>query len=113
MTICRRPGCGTAIEFARTEAGQSMPMDVQDYPAEDERANLATWRDGLGRTTCRVITAERPLMGWERRRMPHWATCSTLAAEHDAKQADAQLGDNVLPFPTATARARARKDPRP
>lgn len=109
-SACRR--CSALIVWARTEAGKAMPVDPDEYDGADERANLAVMLAGSGALTCRVITADRPLMGYERRAMPHWATCSDVAAQADAHRAEADLPPNVLPFPTATARARARKAPR-
>ena len=80
-----------------------MPVDPSPYDGDDERANLAVMRDGSGRLVCRVITAARPLMGYEHRAMPHWATCAPVAAEALARKA-ANLPPGVVPFPTHRTR---------
>lgn len=75
-----------------------MPVDPEPYAGDDERANLAVMRDGTGRLVCRVITAEAPLLGYERRAMPHWATCAPLVAQAAAKRATKAGADNVVPI---------------
>ncbi|GAB2613738.1 hypothetical protein GCM10027067_26630 [Pseudactinotalea suaedae] len=72
------PGCGEPIEWARTIPGQRrMPLDLDRYPDEDERANVAVMPHHTG-PYCRVVTKDEPLRDGERRRMPHFATCPVL-----------------------------------
>jgi hypothetical protein len=82
---CR--GCGAEILWAVTENGRRMPVDPARYPREDDKANLAVYTDHLRRVRVRVISADRPLAGFEHRGMPHAATCSAEAAARAAKAA--------------------------
>lgn len=101
LTRCGRAGCGAPIRWAVTEAGKGMPLDAADYDAADERANVAIMRDAAGTLRARVITAKRPLMGYERRAMPHFATCASSPAP---KTRRVELPPNVVRFPDRKAR---------
>lgn len=83
--FCER--CGLPIRWAWTEANKKMPVDPDEADRDDAAANLAVWRNHLRRLCVRVITAERPLLGFEHRGIPHFATCPPLVAERDAKRA--------------------------
>lgn len=78
------PGCGAEIEWARTLPNadgvggrKRMPLDMDRYDPQDERANVAVVPHHTG-PYCRVITAAEPLRDGEKRRMPHFATCPVL-----------------------------------
>lgn len=83
--VCDR--CGGAIRWAWTERNNKMPIDRDEADRDDEAANQAVWRNQLRRLCVRTITAERPLLGFEHRAMPHFATCPPLVAEREAKKA--------------------------
>lgn len=83
--VCDR--CGGAIRWAWTERNKKMPVSRDEAPRDDEKANLAIWRNHLRRLCVRVITAERPLLGFEHRCLPHFAICPPLVAEREAKRA--------------------------
>ena len=55
MSICRE--CQRDILFGRTSNGRPMPIDPGVYPADDERANLAVYKDHTGRINVRVLKA--------------------------------------------------------
>lgn len=73
-SFCRN--CGAAIEWAVTEDRKRMPLDVARYADDDETANVAVRTDHTGRLWARVLRKDRPLAGFEHRRMPHFATCT-------------------------------------
>lgn len=81
---CRN--CGAFIVWAWTgHKGRRMPLDATEYAADDRAANVAIRRDHTGRLLCRVIDADNGLAAFERRRMPHFATCPPLVAERERK----------------------------
>jgi hypothetical protein len=73
VDFCR--ACGASIEWGWTENGKRMPLDTAHYGRDDETANVAVRNDHTGRLWARVLREDRPLVGFERRRMPHFATC--------------------------------------
>lgn len=81
------PSCRTEVIWAFTEAGKRMPLDPAEYARDDERANAAVYTDHLRRVRVRVISADRPLEGYERRGMPHFATCPTELAKRASRAA--------------------------
>ncbi len=66
--------CGARIRWATTQANRRpQPVDAE----QNDKGNLALWRDGAGRLWCRGLTRERPtLEGAEWQGMPHHATCT-------------------------------------
>lgn len=96
--------CHRSIEFGRTvrnedtgTGGKLMPLDPDD--ADVEAANVAVYRDATGRLNARVLKRGAP-EPYERRRMPHFATCPALAASAGQRATDAlaEIADNVIPF---------------
>lgn len=71
-TSCRR--CLAAIVWAVTDAGKRMPLDVRiDHTG---LGNVAVRQDATGRLNARVLADGQEPYGYERRAMPHFATCS-------------------------------------
>lgn len=81
---CREAGCGAIIVFARTSQGRSMPMDSHIPDRDDEKANLAWYRDGQGKLVVRVVTKEYQRAGFEKPGIPHFATCVPYARRQKA-----------------------------
>lgn len=75
MTTVRCGRCGRPIVWARTPTGKRMPLDPD--PCDD--GNVAAYRDGLDRVQARVLTKDEEPKSYERRRMPHFATCGAVA----------------------------------
>lgn len=73
-----------------------MPIDPGVYPAEDERANLAVYKDHTGRINVRVLKAGEEPESYEKRGMPHFATCPKRVAAAKARRGEIP---NVIPFP--------------
>ena len=67
--VCR--DCGADIIWAHTVHGKVQAIDLE--PRED--GNLATYRDHLGRVQVRVLRDGEEPRAYERRAMPHAATC--------------------------------------
>jgi hypothetical protein len=80
---CRR--CRAEVIWAWTEDGKRMPLDPAQYARDDERANAAVYTDHLRRVRVRIVSADRPLEGFEHRGMPHFATCSAALAERASR----------------------------
>ena len=74
MGSCRR--CPEPVLWVRTPAGKAMPVDPE--PSAD--GNVAVRRDGRGAWLGRVVTAELPLLPYERLHLPHFATCAPTVA---------------------------------
>jgi hypothetical protein len=89
--------CPASFVFAVTEAGRSMPVDLEP----DVAGNVAVHVDGAGRVRARVVTQELPVQPWERLHLPHFATCGGLA------KPPAQRQDNVVPLYRKRAARRA------
>lgn len=80
---CRAKVCGAEIVFARTAMGKSMPLDIARYADDDELANVALFRDAGGNMVARVLRKGEQPEPYERRAMPHFATCVARLAERD------------------------------
>lgn len=79
---CRR--CGAEVLWAWTAKGRRMPLDPAVYPADDERATVATYTDHLKRLRVRTLDSDNPRPApFERRGIPHFATCPPLVAERE------------------------------
>lgn len=84
MTISRHglgscSRCGQAIRWSLTEAGRRQPLNPEPDPTGSVVARLgdrATWLS-------RVPTAELPQAPFERRFMPHAATCAATQPVQD------------------------------
>lgn len=66
-----RGGCGQPIIWTMTKAGKAFAVDPVPHP----EGNTAVMRDAGGTLRSRRVTAELPLMPYERLMMPHTATC--------------------------------------
>jgi hypothetical protein len=89
--------CPASIVFGITEAGRSMPIDVEP----DIAGNVAVHVDGAGHVRARVVTKDLPVQPWERLHLPHFATCGGLA------RPPAQRSGNVVPLYRKRAARRA------
>lgn len=92
-TTCKR--CGQRVNWAITRKGKRMPVD----PQPDPEGNLAVHRDGKGEFRARVLVDGEEPAGYERRCMPHFATCPPpgLHAQpvHAAPKPAAQQGSGA------------------
>ncbi len=79
--------CRAPVRWALTPLGKRIPLN----PHPDPDGNVAAYRDGTGRWVARVLHKDEQPLGWERRYMPHFATC-TARAKQQARAA------NVIPF---------------
>lgn len=102
MSVCREPVCRQEILFARTAAGKAMPLDPGRYEGDDERANVAVYRDHTGRFNARVLKKGEQPEAYEWRAMPHFATCRGLLIKRDK-----------VPGVRSLDRARDRRGARP
>lgn len=66
-----RGGCGQPIIWTLTKGAKAFAVDAE--PSAD--GNTAVMRDAGGTLRSRRVTAELPLMPYERLMMPHAATC--------------------------------------
>jgi hypothetical protein len=89
---CR--ACRRQVFWAVTTKGGRMPLD----PDPHEHGNVAAYRTGTGGWRCRVLRADEDPAGFERRYMPHFATCHALPSS--AKW----LPAGVASLPAARAR---------
>jgi hypothetical protein len=79
--------CRAPVLWALTAMGKRMPLN----PQPDPDGNAAAYRDGTGRWRARVLHKDEHPLGYERRYMPHFATCPARARQ--------QAGPaKVLPF---------------
>lgn len=73
--MTRHPAaCGECLEpvtWAWTALGKRLPLN----PAPDPDGNAAAYRDGTGRWCARILRKNEQPLGYERRYMPHFATC--------------------------------------
>lgn len=95
---CR--ACRAAVLVTLTESGRRLLVDPEPEP---ERGNTALHRDHLGVLRSRRITAERPVMPWERVYVPHPATCP----DRNGPPAQPALPEGVA----SLAAYRARRSP--
>lgn len=66
-----------------------MPLN----PRPDPAGNVAAYRDGTGRWCARVLHKDEQPAGWQRRYMPHFATCPARVRQDTAGQ---QPGAEVI-----------------
>ena len=74
LSTCR--ACGQTVRWSQTEARKRQPLNPEPDPAGSVVARLganATWHS-------RVPTTELPQASFERRFMPHAATCAATRA---------------------------------
>lgn len=64
--------CLTPVLWATTEAGKRLALS----PRPDPAGNQAVYRDGTGRWLTRQLAKDQEPFGYERRLMPHVATCT-------------------------------------
>lgn len=86
------PGCLATVTWAVTRAGKRMPLN----PSPDPGGNQAAYRDGTGRWLTRQLRKDEEPLGYERRYMPHAATCTS--APRRVRTDPAVLPPNVIPF---------------
>lgn len=68
--------CGTELVFARTRGGKNMPLNR----VPDDTGNVAAYQDELGIWHARVLGKNADPLGYEKRMMPHFATCTAPEA---------------------------------
>jgi hypothetical protein len=76
--------CQAPIMFGWTRGRKRMPLDAAPDPA----GNVAAYRDGRQALVARVLKKGEEPLGYERRYMPHFATCTSPEA-HRKRQAAA------------------------
>lgn len=72
QAACREKACRRPIRWGITEAGKHQAVDL----GVDPDGNLAVYRDGTGTLKIRVLKAGQEPEPYERRAMPHAATCA-------------------------------------
>ncbi len=115
MTISRHGlgrcrDCGQPVRWSQTEAGRRQALN----PEPDEDGNTVARLGALAQWYSRVPTPDRPQAAFERRFMPHAATCSARKAAQLALPL--QNPPQALPAGVASLDAHrrtrpARKDP--
>jgi hypothetical protein len=115
--VCRK--CDHGITFAivvdgdtRVPTGKKMPLDDVLLDRDDERANVAVYRNGQQQLVARVLKKDEQPDRHERRMMPHFATCKPVnvanrtvkrirrSTQLDEGTLDLPGGDaDVIPFP--------------
>ncbi len=94
MSQCRE--CEETILFGRTRAGKLMPLNPEIRSRDDALANLAVYKDHTGRLNVRVLKDGEQPEPYERRGMPHFATC--VKRRTDAAALRGEIA-NVIPLP--------------
>lgn len=91
------PGyCGSCLKrviWAFTQNGKLLALD----PQPDPEGNQAAYRDHRPAWLTRQLKAGEEPFGWERRYMPHVATCAG-PQQRRAPKAPAELPANVIPI---------------
>lgn len=100
--VCGKGGCTARFVFATTDAGRSMPVDLEP----DVAGNVAVHVDGAGRVRGRVVSKELPVQPWEKLHLPHFATCTGLTRTPPPDRPDRP--DNVVPLYRKRAARHAR-----
>lgn len=75
-------GCAAQFFLARMPSGSRMPLSIR----EDQAGNVAVYRDATGQPSGRVLRKDEQLKPYERRYMPHFATCIPHIAEEAHKR---------------------------
>lgn len=98
-SIC--PQCRKPVVWAVTEAGKRLALD----PGPNEDGNQAAYRDGTPAATwhTRQLRKGQEPYRWERRYMPHVATCGKQQRQPATPK---QLPANVIPITRAKTRRR-------
>ena len=73
MSLGTCPACHTRVLWAVTSVNSKRLML---NPKPDEAGNQAAYRDGLGTLRTRQLKDGEQPYGWEKRYMPHPATCT-------------------------------------
>lgn len=84
-------GCGEChgpVIWATTPLNKRIPLN----PGPDPEGNAAAYRDGTGRWRARILRQDEQPRGYERRYMPHFATCPARAKKQQPEPA------KVIPF---------------
>ena len=68
--------CGAQLLFARTRGGKNMPLNR----APDDTGNVAAYQDEHGVWHARVLGRNTQPLAYERRYLPHVATCTDPSA---------------------------------
>lgn len=100
MTLLRPVSCGTCgrpLLWARTVNNKPIPLDQ----APDPEGNQAVYRDGTGGWRTRQLRQGEEPFGYERRYMPHAATCGSPEAVVVPIR---PLPANVIPISAARSR---------
>lgn len=101
--------CGQRLLWARTVNNRSVALN----PVQDPDGNQAAYRDGTGTWLTRQLKDGEEPYGYERRLMPHVATCPREKERREqAKQAKQPVPENVVPHSTFLARLRAKRGSR-
>lgn len=104
------PKCHGEVIWGITETGKRMPLDPPTYPRDDETATAAVFTDHLRRVRVRILRHDRPLEGYERRAMPHFATCPVERAQRAARAGRAVHPTSRRPRPRQPVLAAAYVD---
>jgi hypothetical protein len=95
--------CRTRIVWAITANGRRIPLD----PGENADGNQAAYRDHTETMRTRQLRKDEEPLGFERRYMPHFATCPKRKPAAPSS-APARLPANVIPITRASSRRRAK-----
>jgi hypothetical protein len=90
-SACRKP-----VLWALTVNNKRIPLD----PRPDPDGNQAAYRDGTGGYRTRQLKDDQEPSGYERRYMPHFATCTRRDKPATAAPAPTAtvLPENVIPI---------------
>ena len=97
---CRKP-----VLWALTVNRKRIALD----PGQDPAGNQAAYRDGTGRWLTRQLGKDAEPAGYERRFMPHVATCSGPQQRTATVSPLPQLPSNVIPISRARRLLSARR----
>lgn len=88
---CR--ACSGQVLWVTLPSGKRMPVD----PEPDDDGNVAAYRDARGVWVGHVLRADERTAPFEKRFVPHFATCAPVIAQRQAER-DGARGGNVVPF---------------
>lgn len=96
--------CGVEVWLARTVNGRWQPIDFPpEGQREDPDGNVSVWQDEHGVLQVRALPPGMEAPYWQRRLMPHAATCGKKAEVPAPRPAG-----NVVPFPSRAELRRRR-----
>jgi hypothetical protein len=95
--------CRSPLLWALTVNGKLLPLD----PDPDPDGNQAAYRDGTGGWRTRQLKAGEEPFGYERRFMPHMATCKPQGAA----VVPLKLPQNVVPISAARSLRSGPRNP--